>query len=191
MVECGSECVPKRVPRDSAWLYSFSLVTGVRGRGLGLLWNILCSRIFMVELFLTSILDSLMSPVYMNQILECAQIIVSFSSTAPYPPGQDLLGLAPDSWWLVWHFQRLNECLHFLFFGKMCLSSCPSLSGTFCISRLQSAISQITFPFGSRSHRAFEQRCFRGCAPQPVSGPAGGNADLIFFFFFSGVADSD
>ena len=62
MVECVSDCVPKQVPRDSSWLYSFSLVTGVWDVGLGLLWNILCSRTFMVELSLTSILDSLMSP---------------------------------------------------------------------------------------------------------------------------------
>ena len=55
LVECVSKCVPKQVPRDNAWLYSFSLVTDVLGAGLGLLWNILCSRTFMVELFLTSI----------------------------------------------------------------------------------------------------------------------------------------
>ena len=120
-----SKCVPKQVPRDSAWLYSFSLVTDVLGAGLGLLWNILCSRTFMVELFLTSILDSYVTSLNMSQSLECAQIIVPFSSMAPSPPGEDLLGLAPDSWWLVWHFQRLNEFLHFLFFGKMYLSSCP------------------------------------------------------------------
>lgn len=89
------------------------------------LGNILCSRTFMVELFLTSILDSHVISLNMSQSLEYAQIIIPVSSMGPPPPGEDMLGLAPNSRWLVWHFQCLNEFLNFLFFGKMYLSSCP------------------------------------------------------------------
>lgn len=87
--------------------------------------------------------------------------------SAPWPHShrEDWLRLA--LWHLAWHLRCLIKSLYLLWETSPMHPPLPPQFSGVTYSQWQSALSQLIFPFGSWSHRAFEERLrCRVCTPK-------------------------